>query len=234
MAFRLLSRAVRVHFPPGRPRLCLQGKAASNNSTCKASPFPTLPIPPLPPLPTSTTTHQAYEDNLQLFSDVLEQRKKVWSNNEAISSRDRSGRKLTVRERLALLADPGSEVLEIGTLAGLNMPYGDVYHGNNIVCVARVCGEVCVISANNWTFKGGTAYPISVKKQLRAQEIALANRLPCIYFVDSGGAFLPLQVCNGVEMCCIRSIWLYVYTLGRTVLPSMHKACRPNIPSVIE
>jgi 3-methylcrotonyl-CoA carboxylase beta subunit len=168
----------------------------SSNDAIKVSPFPVLPLPPLPSLATNqeTAATAAAEENLQLFSSVLEQRKRVWSTDSKISSEGREGRKLTVGERLRLLVDPGSEILEIGTLAGLNMPYGDVCHGNNIVCVVRVCGEACVVSASDWTFKGGTAYPISVKKQLRAQEIVLANRLPCIYFVDSGGAFLPLQV----------------------------------------
>ena len=166
----------------------------SSSTGVKVSPFPVLPLPPLPSLATNQETAAAAEQNLQLFSSVVEKRKRVWSTDSKISSEDREGRKLTVGERLRLLVDPGSEILEIGTLAGLNMPYGDVCHGNNIVCIVCVCGEVCVVSANDWTFKGGTAYPISVKKQLRAQEIALTNRLPCIYFVDSGGAFLPLQV----------------------------------------
>lgn len=176
-----------------------KGPGRRNTSgTANVSPFPVLPLPQLPsPTPDQESGTTLEEKNLQLVSSVLEERKRVWSNDAKISSKDRGGRKLTVSERLKLLIDPGSEVLEIGTLAGLSMPYGDVYHGNNIVCVVRVCGEMCVVSANDWTFKGGTAYPISVKKQLRAQEIALANRLPCVYFVDSGGGFLPLQVHNG-------------------------------------
>ncbi len=110
------------------------------------------------------------------------------------TDRERGGAKLGVRERLSLLVDEGSEVLEIGMLAGLGMPYGDVPCGGNLVCVADVCGEKCVVSANDWTVKGGCTFPITLKKQLRAQEIALQNHLPCIYLVDSGGAFLPLQV----------------------------------------
>ena len=185
MALRLLTRSLRAQ--QGLKPLWL---GRSNSSTCEVSPFPVISLPPSSP----STNQKAVDENLKLFSDVIEQRKRVWSGNVATESRDRSGRKLTVSEKLRLLVDPGSPVLEIGTLAGLNMPYGDVHHGNNIVSVVCVCGEVCVVSANDGTFKGGTAYPISVKKQLRAQEIALANRLPCIYFVDSGGAFLPLQV----------------------------------------
>ena len=192
MALRYLCR----YLSRSRHGLQLQGgfgrTRSGGSSTAKVSPFPVLTLPPLPSL--ATNQEAAVEENLHLFSSVIEERKRVWSTNTKISDQDRGERKLTVRERLQLLVDPGSDMLEIGTLAGLKMPYGDVYHGNNIVCVVRVCGEMCVVSANDWTFKGGTAYPISVKKQLRAQEIAFANRLPCIYFVDSGGAFLPLQV----------------------------------------
>lgn len=111
-----------------------------------------------------------------------------------MAKKKRDKRKLTVGERIELLRDPGSRLLEIGTLAGLNMPYGDVYNASNIVCLTEVCGEWCMVSANDWIIKGGTVFPISLKKQLRAQEIALKNNLPCIYLVDSGGAFLPLQV----------------------------------------
>ena len=107
--------------------------------------------------------------------------------------RGRSAGKLTVPERLALLADRGSEVLELSLLAGLGLPYGDIPAAGNTVAVVSVSGELCVVMANDWTVKGGTSYPISVKKHLRGQEIAMQNHLPCLYLVDSGGAFLPLQ-----------------------------------------
>ena len=110
------------------------------------------------------------------------------------------GIKKTARERVALLADEGSKVLEVGQLAGLGLPYGDVPCGANVVCITEVCGETCIITANDWTVKGGSTFPITLKKQLRAQEIAFQNRLPCIYLVDSGGAFLPLQVRGGHQL----------------------------------
>ncbi|HZT63925.1 MAG TPA: carboxyl transferase domain-containing protein, partial [Burkholderiales bacterium] len=101
--------------------------------------------------------------------------------------------KLLPRERLKLLLDPGSPFLELSQLAAFGM-YGDEAPGAGIITgVGRVSGRECVVVANDATVKGGTYYPITVKKHLRAQEIALQNRLPCIYLVDSGGAFLPEQ-----------------------------------------
>lgn len=100
--------------------------------------------------------------------------------------------KLLARERIDQLLDPGSPFLELSSLAGLNM-YGDVPSGGVVTGIGRISGTNCVIVANDATVKGGTYYPITVKKHLRAQEIAMQNRLPCVYLVDSGGAFLPLQ-----------------------------------------
>jgi len=102
--------------------------------------------------------------------------------------------KLLPRERIERLLDPGSPFLEIGQFAGYGM-YGDdrIAAGGLIVGIGRVNGLECVIVANDATVKGGTYYPITVKKHLRAQAIALENRLPCIYLVDSGGAHLPSQ-----------------------------------------
>ncbi|TAK88469.1 MAG: methylcrotonoyl-CoA carboxylase [Betaproteobacteria bacterium] len=101
--------------------------------------------------------------------------------------------KLLPRERVRRLLDPGSPFLEIGQLAAWGMYSGDV-HSASIICgVGRVSGRECVIVANDATIKGGTYYPMTVKKHLRAQEIAAQNRLPCIYLVDSGGAHLPEQ-----------------------------------------
>lgn len=125
-----------------------------------------------------------------LYQELVAQRLKVIS----LSKGNPDKAKLNVRERLALLADEGSEMLEIGLLSGLGLPYGDVPCAGNAVCVVEVCGEKCIVSANDWTVKGGCSFPITLKKQLRAQEIAKQNYLPCIYLVDSGGAFLPLQV----------------------------------------
>src|SRR2546423_3169629 len=101
--------------------------------------------------------------------------------------------KLPVRERIDRLIDPGSAFLELSPLAA-NGLYDDEAPGAGIVTgIAKVEGTTCVIVANDATVKGGTYYPLTVKKHLRAQEIALENRLPTVYLVDSGGAFLPLQ-----------------------------------------
>ena len=101
--------------------------------------------------------------------------------------------KLLPRERVDGLLDPGSPLLEIAALAADGM-YDDECPGAGIIAgIGRVSGRECMIVANDATVKGGTYYPVSVKKHLRAQEIAAQNRLPCIYLVDSGGAFLPRQ-----------------------------------------
>ncbi|MFZ5848219.1 MAG: carboxyl transferase domain-containing protein [Actinomycetota bacterium] len=101
--------------------------------------------------------------------------------------------KLLARDRVDRLLDPGSPFLELSPLAATGM-YDDAVPSAGIVTgIGRVSGRECVIVANDATVKGGTYYPITVKKHLRAQEVARANRLPCIYLVDSGGAFLPMQ-----------------------------------------
>jgi 3-methylcrotonyl-CoA carboxylase beta subunit len=101
--------------------------------------------------------------------------------------------KLLPRERVGRLLDPGSPFLEIGLLAASGMHDDEVPAAGLIAGIGRVCGTECMIVCNDATVKGGTYYPITVKKHLRAQEIALHNRLPCIYLVDSGGANLPNQ-----------------------------------------
>src|SRR5882757_5940853 len=101
--------------------------------------------------------------------------------------------KLLPRERVDALVDPSSPFLELSALAA-NGLYGDVAPGAGIITgIGRVAGRECVIVANDATVKGGTYYPMTVKKHLRAQEVALHNHLPCIYLVDSGGEFLPEQ-----------------------------------------
>ena len=101
--------------------------------------------------------------------------------------------KLLPRERVDGLLDPGSPLLEIAALAADGMYDDECPAAGIITGIGRVSGRECMIVANDATVKGGTYYPVSVKKHLRAQEIAAQNRLPCIYLVDSGGAFLPRQ-----------------------------------------
>ncbi|MEP6910429.1 MAG: carboxyl transferase domain-containing protein [Actinomycetota bacterium] len=107
--------------------------------------------------------------------------------------RHRSRGKLTARERVDRLLDPGSAFLELGALAAWDMYDGQAPSAGIVTGVGVVEGQECVIVANDATVKGGTYFPLTVKKHLRAQEVAEQNGLPCIYLVDSGGAFLPLQ-----------------------------------------
>ncbi len=112
---------------------------------------------------------------------------------EKSRERHQSRGKLLPRDRIDLLIDQDSAFLELGQLAGFEL-YGDWIPGGGIITgIGTVSGKQCIIVANDATVKGGTYYPITVKKHLRAQEIARENRLPCIYLVDSGGAYLPLQ-----------------------------------------
>ena len=101
--------------------------------------------------------------------------------------------KLLPRDRVDALLDPGAPFLELGQFAAWNMYDNGVPGAGMIAGVGRICGIECVVIANDATVKGGTYYPLTVKKHLRAQEIARENRLPCVYLVDSGGAFLPKQ-----------------------------------------
>ncbi len=107
--------------------------------------------------------------------------------------RHRSRGKLTARERVDRLLDPGSAFLELGALAAWEMYDGQAPSAGIVTGIGVVEGQECVIVANDATVKGGTYFPLTVKKHLRAQEVAEQNNLPCIYLVDSGGAFLPLQ-----------------------------------------
>ena len=99
--------------------------------------------------------------------------------------------KLLPRDRVMTLLDPGSPFLEVGALAAHDMYSKDIHGAGIITGIGRVSGRECMIVCNDATIKGGTYYPMTVKKHLRAQEIAWANRLPCVYLVDSGGANLP-------------------------------------------
>ena len=113
--------------------------------------------------------------------------------SEAARQKHTARGKLLPRDRIDQLIDPGTPFLEIGQLAALNMYDNEAPSAGVIAGIGRVQGQECLIVANDATVKGGTYYPMSVKKHLRAQEIAEQNNLPCIYLVDSGGAFLPKQ-----------------------------------------
>src|SRR5437867_1512481 len=112
---------------------------------------------------------------------------------EAALERHRSRGKLTARERIDRLLDPDTAFLELSALAAWDVYEGQAPGAGIVTGIGTIEGRECVLVANDATVKGGTYYPMTVKKHLRAQEIAEQNRLPCIYLVDSGGAFLPLQ-----------------------------------------
>ena len=108
-------------------------------------------------------------------------------------AKHKSRGKLTARERIEALIDPGTAFLELSTLASWEMYDGAAPGAGIVTGVGVISGQECMIVANDATVKGGTYFPITVKKHLRAQEVAIENGLPCVYLVDSGGAFLPLQ-----------------------------------------
>src|SRR5262249_29346519 len=112
---------------------------------------------------------------------------------EKYLARHREQGKRPVRERIDQLVDPSTPFLELSPLAAWNMYDDDAPGAGLVTGIGRVGGREIMIVANDATVKGGTYYPVTVKKHVRAQQIALENRLPCVYLVDSGGAFLPLQ-----------------------------------------
>ena len=135
-------------------------------------------------------------EHMQTLVDDLRQQvaRIAQGGGERYQQRHKSRGKLLVRERIDALLDPGAPFLELSQLAAFDM-YGkdDVPAAGLVTGIGRVSGQECVIVANDATVKGGTYYPVSVKKHLRAQDIAQQNHLPCIYLVDSGGANLPNQ-----------------------------------------
>src|SRR5215472_5852368 len=139
-----------------------------------------------------------FEENTQYFQQLLAQlservQQVQKGGGEPAIARHRKRNKLLARERIQLLCDPGTPFLEFSSLAAWNMYHQEAPSAGIVTGIGLVEGQECIIVANDATVKGGTYYPMTVKKHLRAQEIAEQNHLPCIYLVDSGGAFLPLQ-----------------------------------------
>ena len=129
-----------------------------------------------------------------LVADLREKVAKISvGGDEAARQKHVSRGKLLPRERVRTLLDPGSPFLEFSQLAAFGMYGGEIPSASIVTGIGRVSGQECVVVANDATVKGGTYFPITVKKHLRAQEIAIQNRLPCVYLVDSGGANLPNQ-----------------------------------------
>ncbi len=144
--------------------------------------------------PSSSDFARNSEAMRALVADLREKLSQVaGGGGEASRNRHTSRGKMLARERVDLLVDPGTSFLELSPLAAHGLYGGDVHSASIVTGVGRISGRECVIVANDATIKGGTYYPMTVKKHLRAQDVARQNNLPCVYMVDSGGAFLPLQ-----------------------------------------
>jgi len=145
-----------------------------------------------------STTSTTFKSNASAMSALVEELRArmataALGGDEKSRKRHTERGKLLPRARVERLIDPGSPFLELSPLAAYGMYDGDIHAAGIITGIGRIEGRECVIVCNDATIKGGTYYPITVKKHLRAQEIARENRLPCIYLVDSGGANLPNQ-----------------------------------------
>src|SRR5436305_7947904 len=134
-------------------------------------------------------------EQLQALVDELRVRtaQVAAGGGERAVERHRSRGKLLARERVDRLVDPGAAFLELGALTAWDVYGGEAPSAGIVTGIGVIEGRECAIVANDATVKGGSYFPLTVKKHLRAQEIARQNRLPCLYLVDSGGAFLPLQ-----------------------------------------
>ena len=144
--------------------------------------------------PSSTDYQENIKHHEKLLADLDARLARVrrGGSEQAVALHKKRG-KLTARERIARLVDPGADFLELSALAAVGMYDDEVPSAGMVTGLGVVAGRLCVIAANDATVKGGTYYPETIRKHLRAQEIAVENRLPCVYLVDSGGVFLPKQ-----------------------------------------
>jgi 3-methylcrotonyl-CoA carboxylase beta subunit len=145
-----------------------------------------------------STQAQEYQANQKAIEKVVKDFKEKLATiqlggEETARAKHLARGKMLPRDRVKNLIDPGSPFLEFSAFAAHGVYADNVPAAGVITGIGRVSGQECVIVANDATVKGGTYYPLTVKKHIRAQEIAAQNNLPCIYLVDSGGAFLPLQ-----------------------------------------
>ncbi len=149
-------------------------------------------------LTTQVTSDGTFDARRQRMEDLVSELRErtalvARGGGDKALERHRSRGKLPARERVDLLCDPGTGFLELNALAAWELYDGDAPSAGIVTGIGVVEGRQCAIVANDATVKGGSYYPLTVKKHLRAQEVARQNRLPCLYLVDSGGAFLPLQ-----------------------------------------
>ena len=136
-------------------------------------------------------TLQSCKNNLARNTELYKKHDEMLSSMPLASTRKGV---LSVPDRIAALKDKDAYFLQLSEFAGMKMPYDKVPHANTLNVITKISGHPCFIIASNGSFKGGTIYPITVKKSLRSHEIAQRNRIPCVHLVDSGGAYLPLQV----------------------------------------
>lgn len=142
--------------------------------------------------PRISSQDDQFKENKKIMEARVQELKIRFKQVEEKGKKSKEG-KGSVRQRIEALKDPGTEFLELSPLAAWGV-YDNFCAGAGLITgIAQISGRECVIVANNYQVKGGSYFPLTVKKHLRAQEIALENRLPCIYLVDSGGAYLPLQ-----------------------------------------
>src|SRR5256884_1965048 len=153
----------------------------------------------MPRISTRVDVHsQEFQDNERAMRALVEDLRRAAGRaarggSQAAIDKHKAAGKLTARERIRVLLDTGSAFLELSQLAAHGMYGGGIARARGLTRLGPIAGRECVIVANDPTVKGGTYYPITVKKHLRAQEIARDNRLTCVYLVESGGAVLPAQ-----------------------------------------
>src|SRR6202162_4516406 len=154
---------------------------------------------PMPRISTRVDVHsQEFQDNERAMRSLVEDLRReaaraARAGSRAATDKHKAAGKLTARERIRVLLDTGSAFLEFSQLAAHGMYGGEIACAGVVTGIGRIGGRECVIVANDPTVKGGTYYPVTGEKHLRAQEKARGNRLPCVYLVESGGAFLPAQ-----------------------------------------
>jgi 3-methylcrotonyl-CoA carboxylase beta subunit len=165
-----------------------QSRIAVHNNQLKAMPLHSSIEPASSDFARNSDAMRALVAELRDKLDLV-----AGGGGDASRARHTARGKMLARERVDLLLDPGTAFLELSPLAAHGLYGGDVHSASIVTGVGRIAGRECVIVANDATIKGGTYYPMTVKKHLRAQDIARQNNLPCVYMVDSGGAFLPMQ-----------------------------------------
>lgn len=156
-------------------------------------------LPSMPCSEVNAYNRQIYENNAENSNKLATKYRKIVAEamkgggEKNIQRHIERNKKILVRERLKQVLDPESPVIEVGKIAGHDMSYGSIASAGAVGIIGKVHGTWCMLFGSDATVKGGSIYPITLKKQLRCQDIAQENLLPCIYLIDSGGAFLPLQ-----------------------------------------